>query len=73
MRSSHVALVIASHHGLLLCVRVPYSHTSHCELLDGGLNVSVKKNYLLGLDYNVDLREGGSTGGWRNLRDEFHM
>jgi hypothetical protein len=56
MRRSHVALVIASHHGLLFCVRIPYSHTSHCEQLDGALNVSVKKNYSLGLDYNLDER-----------------
>jgi hypothetical protein len=57
MRSSHVALVIASHHGLLFCVRIPYSHTSHCEEMDEGFNASVKKNYSLGLYYNLNVRE----------------
>lgn len=40
-----------------LCVRIPYSHASHCEELDGSFNASVKKNYSLGLYYNLDLRE----------------
>jgi hypothetical protein len=67
MRSSHVARVIASHHGLLLCVSIPHSQACHCAELDGGFNVSVKKNDSLGLD--MDLREI-STGGWRNLHEE---
>jgi hypothetical protein len=48
MKSSHVALVIASHHGLLLNVTVPYSSTSHYELQDGESNAPVKKNVSLG-------------------------
>jgi hypothetical protein len=52
MSSSHVALVIASYHCLLLHVRVSYSHASHCKQQDGKSKESVKKNDSLGLHYD---------------------
>jgi hypothetical protein len=47
MRSSHVALVIASHHDLLWFVTVLDSHTSHCEEVDEEVNASVNKDVQL--------------------------
>ena len=47
MRSSHVALVIASHHDLLWFVTVPDSHTSHCKEMDEEANASVNKDVQL--------------------------